>query len=491
MANLIGQEIFSNLNNKGQVYLATHDGVGNSLPYMSRSFISFTFGGKAIEDFGLIATFEDRMENNLYASFSDLTSTYDMIDGQLYWGTRFEAGQLSLKLSTDGMTEKQLDDFKYWFSPGIIRELILAEHPNRAIFARVSERPVFSCLPFEQKTSLKISGIDYETSTTLYKGSITLSFVMDEPYWHTKLNYIPTFINLKKMAPFDEEKDNINDKINSLENKDTIKIMLEDNIPHQSLLRGDMFLGGNILVTSEARTNSALVGQAYLGIITTESDGLILNSDTPRRLFYCGTAKSLPIIKFSMELKFSDNNYITNPTNKIYNSELKEEDYSYIAIGDKKFKFTTPSILTSYNQAIKIFSLAESFNKVELLQQIRDTVNEYYARAWAIDCVNRHTSKEDAISQMRDFFVRDLVTFIINSKTGEAIGDFTIKYRNDIENIEDKTIKQNVGDMIRSDYLIIEGRDYLNENGEINQCHEITTNEELSNMLVLYENMFL
>ena len=490
MANLIGQEIFSNLNNKGQVYLATHDGVGNSLPYMSRSFINFTFGGKAIEDFGLIATFEDRMENNLYAPFSDLTSTYDIIDGQLYWGTRFEAGQLSLKLSTDGMTEKQLDDFKYWFSPGIIRELILAEHPNRAIFARVSERPVFSCLPFEQKTSLKISGIDYETSTTLYKGSITLSFVMDEPYWHTKINYMPSFINKKTLEKLESDSANL-DKVETIKDLDMIKIMLEDGIPHQSLLRGDMFLGGNILVTSEARTDLALVGQAYLGIITAYSPGLVLNSNNPQRLFYCGTAKSLPIIKFSMELKFSDNNYITNPTNKIYNSELKEEDYSYIAIGNKKFKFTTSSILTSYNQAIKIFSSATSFNKVELLQQIRDTVNEYYARAWAIDCVNNHTSKEDAILQMRDFFVRDLVTFIINSKTGEAIGDFTIKYKNDIGDIEDKTIKQNVGDMIRSDYLIIEGRDYLNENGEINQCHEITTNEELSNMLVLYENMFL
>lgn len=486
MANLIGKENFGNLNNKGQVYLATHDGVGNSLPYMSRSFISFTFGGKAIEDFGLIATIEDRMENNLYASFSDSTSTYDVIDGQLYWGTRFEAGQLSLKLSTDGMTERQLDDFKYWFSPGIIRELILAERPNRAIFARVSERPVFSCLPFEQKTSLKISGIDYETSTTLYKGSITLSFVMDEPYWHTKINYMPSFINKKTLEKLESDSVNL-DKVETIKDLDMIKIMLEDGIPHQSILRGDMFLGGNILVTSEARTDSALVGQAYLGIITAYSPGLVLNSNNPQRLFYCGTAKSLPIIKFSMNLKFN-NNYITNPKNKIYNSNLTE--YSYIAIENKKFEFTTSSILTNYNQAIKILKNS-SFNKPELLQQIRDMVNEYYIRAWAIDCVNNASSKEAAISQMASFFTDNLVTFIINSKTGEAIGEFHIKTRNAQGNLENLSIKQNVGDMIRSDYLIIEGRDYFDENGEISKCHQITTNEELSNMLILYENMFL
>ena len=487
MANLIGSENFNNSNNnKGQVYLATHDGVGNSLPYMNRSFISFTYGGKAIEDFGLIATIEDRMENNLYAPFSDSTSTYDIIDGQLYWGTRFEAGQLNLKLSTDGITERQLDDFKEWFSPGVIRELILAERPNRAIFARVSERPVFSCLPFEQKTSLKISGIEHETSTTLYKGSITLSFVMDEPYWHTKINYMPSYINKVTLEKLEIDSNNLN-KIEAISSKDMIKIMLEDGIPHQSVLNGNIFLGGNILVTSEARVGSALVGQAFLGTITTESEGLILNNNNPRKLFYCGTAKSLPIIKFSMNLKFN-NNYITNPRNKIYDSNLI--DYSYIAIGDKKFEFTTSSILTSYNQAIKIFKNS-SFNKPELLEQIRDTVNEYYARAWAIVCINDNTSKEGAIAQMANFFTSNLVTFIINSKTGEAIGEFHIKVKNSQGNIENLSIKQNVGDMIRSNYLIIEGRDYLNENGEIVQCHEITTNEELSNVLVFYENMFL
>ena len=36
-----------------QVYTATHDRAGNYLPYMNRSFISFSYGGKNIEDFDL------------------------------------------------------------------------------------------------------------------------------------------------------------------------------------------------------------------------------------------------------------------------------------------------------------------------------------------------------------------------------------------------------------------------------------------------------
>jgi len=45
---------------RSQVYLATHEGSGERrLPYMNRSFISFRFGDRNIEDFNLIATFSD------------------------------------------------------------------------------------------------------------------------------------------------------------------------------------------------------------------------------------------------------------------------------------------------------------------------------------------------------------------------------------------------------------------------------------------------
>ena len=43
-----------------QVYKATHYEVGDQsrrLPFRNRSFISFSYGGKVIEDFGLIALY--------------------------------------------------------------------------------------------------------------------------------------------------------------------------------------------------------------------------------------------------------------------------------------------------------------------------------------------------------------------------------------------------------------------------------------------------
>jgi len=36
------------------------------------------------------------MERSLYGEFSDNTSTYDVLDGQFYWGTHFVNNKLNL-----------------------------------------------------------------------------------------------------------------------------------------------------------------------------------------------------------------------------------------------------------------------------------------------------------------------------------------------------------------------------------------------------------
>ena len=179
------------INPRRQVYQATHKGDGSRLPYMNRSFISFTYGGKPIEDFDLIATItNNRIDRNATAEFNDLTSTYDILEGQQYWGTHYATNKLSFTLATDGIEQKTLDDFLYWFHAGEAKELILAEHPNRAILARVATPPQISLLPFEQVTNVLIAGVPYPTKTTLYKGEITLEFVMDSPHWYAKENIL-------------------------------------------------------------------------------------------------------------------------------------------------------------------------------------------------------------------------------------------------------------------------------------------------------------
>jgi len=72
---------------------------------MNRSFISFSFGGKNIEDYNLVASINgDRMQRDGYSDFEDLTSSYEVLDGQFYWGTHYTNHQIDFTLATDGIT---------------------------------------------------------------------------------------------------------------------------------------------------------------------------------------------------------------------------------------------------------------------------------------------------------------------------------------------------------------------------------------------------
>jgi len=57
---------------------------------MKRSFISFMYGGKHIEDFNLLATISNnRLDRSLYTPFKDNVTSYDNLDGRKYWGTHY------------------------------------------------------------------------------------------------------------------------------------------------------------------------------------------------------------------------------------------------------------------------------------------------------------------------------------------------------------------------------------------------------------------
>ena len=359
--------------------------------------------------------------------------------------------------------------------------------------ARVSEPPQYSFIPFEYLDNIKIGdNPSIEVSTTVYKGEVTLNFIADEPNWYSKLNYMPSYIDKNTLERLEEDSSNSN-KVTTLNNKDALKIMLEDGIPHQSLLMGELngatfFLGGNYLVTERALVGVAKVGQTHLGIIVKNSSGLEVGptEDTKQYLFYSGTAKSYPTIKFSMLPILDNGGYISHPINKIQNSNLDE--YSYIQIGNNKFYFTTPSILTGYNQAITIFKRSSSV--AEARSQIQEKVNEYYSRAWAMKCLSSiNNINSSLIEAMKEFIdITQPIEFTFNSQTGESVGKFNVKVNNTYQIVE-----ENVGDMVRSNYLIIEGRDYLNSNGAITleNCHKITSNESLTDVLVFYKNMYL
>jgi hypothetical protein len=107
---LVGEETEHPVPSSTQVYKVTHSG-NKRLPFLRRSFISFTYGEDAsgrpvpIEDFNLISTFDgDRLSRQAYASFNDLTSNYDVIHGQFFWGSYYTNNSLTFKLATDEMS---------------------------------------------------------------------------------------------------------------------------------------------------------------------------------------------------------------------------------------------------------------------------------------------------------------------------------------------------------------------------------------------------
>lgn len=613
MANTIsGQEIASTGALTSQVYKATHKGE-HSLPFMNRSFISFSFGGKNIEDFNLIAyTDGDTMEKEGYATFTDLTSTYDVLHGQFLWGTYYKNNSITFNLVGDAITQRQLDEFKHWFQAGKVRELILAEHPNRAIMAHVSEPPHLSLLPFEKQIDVRLGNSYYKTSTTEYRGTIQLSLVMDDPLWYAKINifghrdeqgiYRDTWYDVRT-----------NSEHSVLDIPDAIKILYEDGIPLSSMITSTMLLGSNIFASvnyqmlsrivsqstiSDYEANSTTIGyynngnvplvgettprapwQYYKGAVIATMDGdryitgsriagAIMNDEngvsylapyssanptgTTISFYYAGTAPSPANIKFNLTPIITTQNgsyYITSPCNS-YASNILGKKYNTITFEGceekHEFNFTTPNIYTSFNEVMRLFDndevIAEGLSWATVREFIREMIWHSEVRAWAnrvIDALDDEdgqgligANEKQTLKLYMSYFlipadgtINNLLPahFSFDAKTGESVGeiqhrscfaaDGSIIYFVKPENASQMneawanyckynivTSKENVGDMVKSKYLIIEEKNYPNEYNNIvawqageRYAHRMYHNVSngISNIYVDYKNLYL
>lgn len=435
-----------------QVYEATKDGQGNSLSVLSRQFISFSYGGKDIEDFGLIATFSnDRLSKGVYSSFEDATTNQTELDGQIFWMSAFKANELSFTLSTDGITEKELENFKRWFIPGTPRELILTEHANRAIIARVAAAPTISMLPFEENIEVVVGNQTFATKTSMYKGDISISFVMDEPFWYAIKSYFEGDLTAEQA-----------------------KVIYEDEVPHIDMLKNKAAILAN--------------GKYYDGKSIATHAGINLGS-TDSQLYYCGSAAAKPTISFSIPIEFD--------------KDTKEADFpkgspATLTIEEQTLSFSLPSILVDYNYALETATNFTGTSALDLRKLFRDNMYDYYARAWAIgildDMINDTSReyidvnstilsgfKEGFRERMRSFFeVSSVFSFSINSANGNATLTCKVAQRGE-ESFQE--ITENVGNMIKSNYLIIEP--------SVEKYQYISTTTEMENFTIEYKYMYL
>ena len=607
-----------NIEQRRQVYQATHRGDGTRLPFMNRSFISFKYGGRYIEDFDLIATIvNNRISKDGYAQFNDLVTSYDVLDGQYYWGTHYQTNTLQFVLSTDGIDQKTLDDFLYWFHAGDTKELVLSEHVNRGILARVANPPQLSLLPFEHDTEITISGYNYKTKTTLYKGDITLELVMDSPHWYAIDNIIGKIKEIivdgvpkKRYVDFwdDETQDDDKQEVDVFASKEALKILAEDGIPLASMIHNNMILGNGAYANVEdnvhsliwnlsedeiewidgvptgkgARINGNLDMNTYAlrsqiaAAVEQESDygfqlqtelGDIIQFDKPldfipdvreclpgdytgiiagpivdaegegveellndkyAYFYYAGTAPSPTIIQFTIQPKVSmmTDYYIANPSNAWYKNLSTGQPYDSFFIESKnkaELRFTTPNLYTSYNRAIELIKTYVKSGSTQtwegFRQIIREEIRHAHVRRWIIKLIdNISGSLEINNSGTQTRLCTDMMrlisddnnkitkaTFTFNSETGEAMGEF--RYRTFTEDGSSSSLTkqiEDVGDMLRSNYIIIRDRNYPSEDGFITKwldeneitkqySHRVyhTSDVPLTSLQIRYRNMYL
>lgn len=502
--------------NRTQVYKATHDGVGNRLPYMNRSFISFSYGGRYIEDFNFVATISNNaMTGKIYADFQDNITETDVYDGQIYWSSHFNSNTISFSLATDGITEQQYDDFKAWFIPGKIRELILMERPNRAILARVSEVPQYNLLPFEEKITVKVMGQSYETSTTMYKGGITLTLVMDDPFWYSKMNVLVAPSGTDSFVSDSKWIDANGQEVEVTSDKDALKIVAEDHIPVLNQTLSDdgsdpISIGNATYVAYKEKTaqgsyvGSAAIDSGHIAYVFKASNEKIgyddVSENNPFYFFYGGNAPCYPIIHFKLTPILEENGYITVPKNSI---AAGQEQFNTITIKsktEKKLLFALPSFWQGYNQVIKLFkqlqedcpssidtsesSLSDeeqiSYSSEDVRQLIRETVKHYGPRIFAIEAINNYAQSGGEAGNVKNFVKGDFDTLIdemqnllkVNNALAQAeftidnkFGKVTAKFEIPDSTNTSKIITEDASDMIKSSYLSIEEQNTFDEEG--------------------------
>lgn len=394
-----------------QVYTATHDGEGNSLPIIERQFISFKWGYHDIEDFNLLVVFDDRLNKQIYSSFTNTTTNYDGVDGQYYWGTTMNGGDLDLVLATDGMDSREYEEFKNYFRPGETRELILSEYPFRYAMARVSAPPTLSVLPFE-KTVVN-GGKSFRT--TEYRGTINISFSMDDPYWYSTVGY-------------QEE-----------ESEEQLKDFYEAGTPTIDFLESidSCWIGGGNF--SNAGT-----------ILPISSNALDVSAAPySSKIFNCSTAKVKPIIYIKMPCEIGDD------------GKIGDGNLMHLNIGADTFYLSLPPYLAAYNQAIETITQAveDGVDVIEAKMRLREQIGNAAMRKIALAAFQSSIGDSLVASSVNDFIdalqseaqISGYVVLTINSKVGATTAHY---YSNGGE----LYLEENAGSCIRSEYPLIKER---------------------------------
>jgi hypothetical protein len=425
-----------------------------------RHFIDFSWGGRNISDFNLIVTFDDMYSKTLYTTFTDNTTKITGLPGQLYWGSDYEPLRISFTLSTDGILADELEDFINYFSPNIERELILTEFPYRGINARVGSTPTMDVVPFQKEIDVNGSIITINE----YKGSISLSFVADFPFWHSLPLQSQTFEEAsaaEKQAIFDS------------------KLFVSDFLSGDFLeenFSGVIFLDNNRICYVNKDKKEILD--------STDGKSLPTGGDIKHYLYNCGTHEAYPVLSFTTTIKKHENGLIVHPASSY------TESTSTITIGEEEFFYRLPLALEEYNHALNIVSKYDSKSSlIDLKNEIRDSIKDSQVRKLIIGFINDKNAKiDDVKSNIINIVGEGNISYIFDSKNKTVQSTFSINGVKRTEKAEES---------IYNNYLTIKERtSFFKDQSDgkykisTDNLLKVTTSHQLSNFKIEYQYLY-
>lgn len=397
-----------------------------------KEFIDFSFAGKHISEFDMVAVSDgDRYSLDMSSTFDDETSTINGLNGQYYWGTTFNANQINFKLATDGITEKQLTAFKKHFVPGKYGKLFVDERIGRYCWARVKSVITLNFIPFQEQNT--IQGIIFHTN--IYKGEASIVFEMDYPWWIAEHNYLETinqetirkaYVNNVPMANSLDIKANIEntsnnisttgqayqDILSALEAQETIPFMT----PNSNVIIGD----STYMITKNGLATLA----SYNAITDTEKNKYILYNASE-----LATPISLTLKNQTITVSTSAPYYITYARDSI-NTPANERQYNMYFIRNYEgqitniLKYTNPGVFYNINKVIQlayVYKDSVSANLIDFQDMLQEEIHHNRVLIWAARGLQFITNHSELYDSENGTFLSGNLTIYDYNGTAQSV----------------------------------------------------------------------
>ena len=142
-------------------------------------FIGVSFNGKnLLREYNVYRTSEgDRYETVINSNIKLNTASEKTFDGTYLFDQVKQPLNLNLNLAFDGLTDIQLKELTFLFSPNQIGPLVFDEYPYKVYDAKVTGQPKMDYVLF-----------DGPNNTRIYKGTMAINMVVYYPFAHTPID---------------------------------------------------------------------------------------------------------------------------------------------------------------------------------------------------------------------------------------------------------------------------------------------------------------